>query len=199
MITNIAFGKDTPVEQFVKYVYDNDELNEKFVNGETISFAYSKYIYFLSKDNNEAVLQIHKFDSDWSDTKRCNIDDIFESTESKYLKLAKSDPEKAILEIADELVSAAGIAEKDKKTANVELCIKWFLKSYDVLLFAKMHCDDLPYAKDMLNQMSDDFKCIEYTANLVLKVMDAIDRNKLSNEGKTLYDIIDDNFVKKVE
>ena len=199
MITNIAFGKDTPVEQFVEYVCGNDELNEKFANGETITFAYSKYMFFLSKDNNEAVLQIHEFNSDWSDTKRCDLEDMFESTESKYLKLAKSDPEKAILEIANEFVSAAGIAEKDKKTANVKLCIKWFLKNYDMVLFAKANCDALPHAKSMVNQMSDDIISIEYLANLILKVMNEINKDALNDQGKTLYDMIDANFVKKVE
>ena len=199
MITNIAFKKDTPVEKFVSYVCGDDELYEKFINGETISFAYSKYMFFLSLDNNEDVLQIHKFGSDWSDMKRCNVEDMFESTENKYLKLASADPEKALLEIADEFRVAAGIAEKDKNSADIKLCIEWFVKSYDMLLFSKMHCDALPSAKDMINQISDDFKHIEYMVNLILKIMDAIDKNKLSNKGKTLYELIINEFVKKVD
>ena len=201
MITNIAFKKDTPVEQFVKYVYDNDELKQRFLDGDTIEFAYSKYMFSLGLDNNKAVLEICEFGSDWSDTKSCNIDDMFESAENKYLKLATSDPEKALLELANGFVEAAGIIdEKDKNAADVKLCIILFVKTYDILMFSKSYCDALPAAKEINEISSRGFGHIDYLVNLVLKVMNAINKDSLSDDAsKTLYELIDDEFVKKVQ
>ena len=200
MISNIAFKKDTPIEKFVEYVFNDSELKQKFLDGETIEFAYSKYIFLLSieLDKTRAKLQVYNFnDPEWSDEQFCNIDSNGIKTEEEiFVELAKTQPKMALAEVVDIILD---IIKMDKNNADIELAIKLFVSYYNMVIISDNSRNISEVAKFVIDRMTENnLKCLNGMVSTMLKVINAINKDTLDDEGKTLYDLIDDELCKKI-